>query len=55
MAKASSKKKHKSSINGMGRKVTSIGKAGRGRSVKLGTSTMNKSKKRNVSVNRGQG
>jgi hypothetical protein len=55
MAKASSRKSHKSPINGKGRKATSVGKAGRGRKVKLGMSTMNKSKKRNITVNRGQG
>tara|TARA_R110000868_G_C10802861_1_gene757247 strand:+ start:255 stop:422 length:168 start_codon:yes stop_codon:yes gene_type:complete len=55
MAKASSRKANKSLINGKGRKVTSVGRAGRGRAVKLGMSTMNKSKKRNITVNRGQG
>lgn len=55
MAKASRKKANKSLINGTGRKCTSQGVGGRGRRTKLGMSTMNKAKKRSVSLNRGQG
>lgn len=55
MAKARRKLANKSLINGSGRKCTSQGVGGRGRRTKLGMSTMNKSKKRNVSLNRGQG
>lgn len=55
MAKSATRKGHKSLINGTGRKCTSQGVGGRGRKVKLAMSTMNKSKKRNVSLNRGQG
>jgi hypothetical protein len=55
MAKSAQRKVNKSLINGSGRKCTSQGVGGRGRRTKLGMSTMNKSKKRNVSLNRGQG
>ena len=55
MAKASARKANKSLINGKGRKTSSQGIGGRGRKVKLGMSTMNKSKKRSISINRGQG
>jgi hypothetical protein len=56
MAKSAQRKNiTKSLINGSGRKCTSQGVGGRGRRTKLGMSTMNKSKKRNVSLNRGQG
>jgi hypothetical protein len=37
------------------RKASSIGQGGRGRSVKIAMSTMNKSKKRNHKKYRGQG
>lgn len=37
------------------RKASSIGQGGRGRSVKISTSTMNKSKKRSTKNYRGQG
>tara|TARA_B100000927_G_scaffold243593_1_gene205670 strand:- start:1022 stop:1180 length:159 start_codon:yes stop_codon:yes gene_type:complete len=37
------------------RKASSIGQGGRGRSVKIATSTMNKSKKRSHKKYRGQG
>lgn len=55
MAKASRRKINKSLINGTGKKCTSIGKGGRGRKVKIAMSTMNKAKKRSMSINRGQG
>jgi|TARA_R110000764_G_scaffold8305_1_gene28240 hypothetical protein len=55
MAKASNKKANKSLINGTGRKCTSIGIGGRGRKTKIAMSTMNKSKKRSMSISRGQG
>lgn len=55
MAKAANRKVNKSLINGTGRKCTSIGVGGRGRKTKIGMSTMNKSKKRSMSINRGQG
>lgn len=55
MAKSSARKNNKSLINGSGRKCTSQGVGGRGRRTKLGMSTMNKGKKRSVSLNRGQG
>lgn len=55
MAKASNKRIHKSLINGTGNKCTSTGIGGRGRKTKIGMSTMNKSKKRSMSTNRGQG
>ncbi len=55
MAKASRKLKHKSLINGSGKKCTSTGVGGRGRRVKIAMSTMNKAKKRSMSINRGQG
>jgi hypothetical protein len=55
MAKASSKKKHQSLINGMGRKCSSTGVGGRGRKTKVAMSTMNKSKKRQLKNYRGQG
>lgn len=55
MAKAANRKINKSLINGTGRKCTSIGVGGRGRKTKIGMSTMNKSKKRSMSINRGQG
>jgi len=55
MAKAANRKNNKSLINGTGRKCTSIGIGGRGRKVKIATSTMNKSKKRCMSISRGQG
>ena len=55
MAKASRKKINKSLINGSGKKCTSTGIGGRGRRVKIAMSTMNKSKKRSMSINRGQG
>ena len=38
-----------------GRKASSIGQGGRGRRVKISTSTMNKSKKRSHKKYRGQG
>ncbi len=38
-----------------GSKTSSIGVGGRGRRVKIGTSTMNKSKKRSIKKYRGQG
>jgi hypothetical protein len=38
-----------------GSKTSSIGVGGRGRRVKIGTSTMNKSKRRNIKSYRGQG
>ncbi len=37
------------------RKCSSIGQGGRGRRVKISTSTMNKSKKRSTKKYRGQG
>lgn len=37
------------------KKCSSIGQGGRGRSVKISTSTMNKSKKRSHKFYRGQG
>lgn len=37
------------------RKASSIGRGGRGRSVKIATSTMNKHKKRSLKKYRGQG
>ena len=55
MAKASSKKKHESLINGMGRKCSSTGVGGSGRKTKVALSTMNKSKKRQLKNYRGQG
>lgn len=55
MAKASRRKVNKSLINGTGKKVTSIGKGGRGRKVKIAMSTMNKGKKRCNKAYRGQG
>lgn len=55
MAKAANRRINKSLINGTGRKCTSIGIGGRGRKTKIGMSTMNKSKKRSMSTNRGQG
>lgn len=55
MAKASRRKVNKSLINGTGKKVTSIGKGGRGRKVKIAMSTMNKGKKRCTKAYRGQG
>ena len=55
MAKASRRNQNKSLVNGTGKKCTSQGVGGRVRRTKLGMSTMNKSKKRNVSLNRGQG
>jgi len=55
MAKASRRKVNKSLINGNGRKCSSTGIGGRGRKVKIAMSTMNKSKKRSMSTNRGQG
>jgi hypothetical protein len=55
MAKASRNKINKSLIKGSGRKCTSIGIGGRGRKTKIGMSTMNKDKKRSMSINRGQG
>jgi hypothetical protein len=55
MAKSATRKYNKSLINGSGRKCTSQGVGGRGRRTKLGMSTMNKGKKRSVSLNRGQG
>tara|TARA_B110000503_G_scaffold78365_1_gene120453 strand:- start:699 stop:866 length:168 start_codon:yes stop_codon:yes gene_type:complete len=55
MAKATSRKKHTSLINGKGKKCTSTGVGGRGRLVKISMSTMNKGKKRSMSINRGQG
>lgn len=55
MAKASRRKINKSLINGTGKKCTSIGVGGRGRKVKIAMSTMNKAKKRSMSINRGQG
>ncbi len=55
MAKASRRKVNKSLINGIGRKCSSIGVGGRGRKTKVATSTMNKSKKRQLKVYRGQG
>lgn len=41
--------------SGNGPKRSSIGKGGRGRKCKIGTSTMNKSKKRSFKKYRGQG
>tara|TARA_Y100000385_G_C13053888_1_gene621081 strand:- start:672 stop:827 length:156 start_codon:yes stop_codon:yes gene_type:complete len=38
-----------------GSKTSSIGVGGRGRRVKIGTSTMNKDKKRQLNKYRGQG
>ena len=38
-----------------GSKTSSIGVGGRGRRVKIGTSTMNKAKKRSLKKYRGQG
>ena len=38
-----------------GSKTSSIGVGGRGRRVKIGTSTINKSKKRSIKKYRGQG
>ena len=55
MAKAAQRKKNKSLINGTGRKCTSTGIGGRGRKVKIAMSTMNKHKKRCMSISRGQG
>jgi hypothetical protein len=55
MAKASRRNKHTSLINGIGRKCSSIGVGGRGRKTKVATSTMNKGKKRQLKVYRGQG
>ena len=55
MAKASRRKINKSLINGSGKKCTSTGVGGRGRRVKIGMSTMNKGKKRSMSLYRGQG
>ena len=55
MAKASRRKINKSLINGSGKKCTSTGVGGRGRRVKIAMSTMNKSKKRSMAINRGQG
>ena len=55
MAKASNINKHTSLINWKGRKCSSIGVGGRGRKTKVAMSTMNKSKKRQLKVYRGQG
>jgi|TARA_B110000483_G_C18111001_1_gene509680 hypothetical protein len=55
MAKQARRKQNKSLINGTGRKCTSTGVGGRGRRVKIAMSTMNKSKKRCLSISRGQG
>jgi hypothetical protein len=55
MAKASRRNQNKSLVNGTGKKCTSQGVGGRGRRVKVGMSTMNKSKKRSTTVYRGQG
>jgi len=55
MAKSTTRKNNKSLINGNGRKCTSNGIGGRGRKVKIAMSTMNKAKKRSMSINRGQG
>lgn len=55
MARASSRQRHKSLINGKGAKTSSIGVGGRGRKVKVGMSTMNKSKKRQLKPYKGQG
>ncbi len=41
--------------NPRGSKTSSIGVGGRGRRVKIGTSTMNKAKKRSFKKYRGQG
>ena len=55
MARASSRQRHKSLINGNGRKCSSTGVGGRGRRVKIAMSTMNKSKKRSYKKYKGQG
>ena len=55
MAKSATRKNNKSLINGKGRKCSSIGVGGRGRKTKVSMSTMNKSKKRQLKVYRGQG
>ncbi len=55
MARSSSKLKHRSVMNGSGRKSSSIGNGGRGRTTKIAMSTMNKSKKRSHKAYRGQG
>ena len=48
MAKANKRNQNKSLVNGTGKKCTSQGVGGRGRRVKVGMSTMNKSKKRSA-------
>ena len=55
MAKSTTRKQNKSLINGNGRKCSSTGIGGRGRKVKIAMSTMNKHKKRCMSISRGQG
>jgi hypothetical protein len=47
--------KHKTYRAGTGAKRSSIGVGGRGRKTKIGTSTMNKDKKRSLKKYRGQG
>ena len=46
---------YKKSSTTRGSKTSSIGVGGRGRRVKIGTSTMNKDKKRSIKKYRGQG